>query len=212
MIVTPGSYRLGDWKLRFRRGGGATDHSISEAMLHDLSNDPAELSDLSSSNIETKSRLFSEYRAFVETRNLKPLAIRIAERKRLNQTQARQTRSATKSNGSKPGSRRIQIPENLSEARLTKVESLTKEYASEITELQMKLDNVLTDEQKEARRAGQKKALAEGLKGGKLRTAADAAAQMTDKHKKQTDDLRQAIAKLARERRARLKAIVTEKN
>ncbi len=47
---------------------------------------------------------------------------------------------------------------------------------SNITELQQKLDDVQTDEQKEARKAEQKQALAEGLKGVKLRAAADAAA------------------------------------
>ena len=77
-------------------------------------------------------------------------------------------------------------------------------------ELQKKLDNILTAEQKEARRAGQKKALAEGLKGVKLRTAADAAAGMTDKQKKQIDDLRKAISELSRERQATLQAILSE--
>ena len=53
------------------------------------------------------------------------------------------------------------------------IDRLTKDYVSK---LRQKLDDVLTDEQKEARKAEQKQALAEGLKGVKLRAAADAAA------------------------------------
>jgi hypothetical protein len=82
---------------------------------------------------------------------------------------------------------------------------------SNITELQQKLDDVQTDEQKEARKAEQKQALAEGLKGVKLRAAADAAARMTDEQKKLVDELRQVISKLSRERRSKLHAIVTDK-
>jgi hypothetical protein len=85
---------------------------------------------------------------------------------------------------------------------------VTKEYAPKIAELQKKLDDVLTDEQKEARGAGQKKALAEGKKGVKLRAAADAAANMTDEQEKQVAKLRQEIAKLSRERRAKVAEIL----
>lgn len=211
MIVTPGSYRLGDWKLRFRRGGGATAHPISEAMLHNISKDPAELADLSDSNAATKSRMYAEYRAFVDARHLKPLAVQVASRKSQKKTQHPRARPGKKGNNSKSGSRRVEIPENLSEEQRARVDRLTKEYASKISELQKKLDDVLTDEQKESRRSGQKKALAEGQKGVKLRAAADAAAQMTNEQKKQVDGLRQAIARLSRERRAKLQAIVSEK-
>ncbi len=81
MIVTPGSYRLGDWKLRFRRGGGSTDHAVGDAMLHNLSDDPAELKDVSDAHMATKNRLYAEYQAFVDARQLKPLAVQVAERK-----------------------------------------------------------------------------------------------------------------------------------
>jgi arylsulfatase A len=211
MIVTPGSYRLGDWKLRFRRGGGATDHPISEAMLHNLSKDPGELNDLSDSNAATKSRMFAEYRAFVEAQHLKPLAVQVAARKSEKKTRRSQTRPEKKGNDLRSGSRPVAISENLSEEQRARVDRLTKEHASKIAELQKKLDDVLTDVQKESRRSSQKKSLAEGLKGVKLRAASDAAANMTNEQKNQVDDLRRAIAKLSRERRAKLQAIVTEK-
>lgn len=207
MIVTPGSYRLGDWKLRFRRGGGSTNHTMSEAMLHNLSDDPAELNDVSDAHSETKTRLFADYQQFIVDRTLKPLAIQVAERKSTKKTRTRPEKTG---NDPKPSGRTVQIPDDLSEEQRAKVDSLTKEYASRIAELQKKLDNILTAEQKEARRAGQKKALAEGLKGVKLRTAADAAAGMTDKQKKQIDDLRKAISELSRERQATLQAILSE--
>jgi len=136
--------------------------------------------------------------------------VQVAERKSEKKARPARTRPEKTGNDPKPSGRTVQIPDDLSEEQRAKVDSLTKEYASRIAELQKKLDNILTAEQKEARRAGQKKALAEGLKGVKLRTAADAAAGMTDKQKKQIDDLRKAISELSRERQATLQAILSE--
>ena len=82
MVVTPGSYRLGDWKLRFARGrAGTVSRTVSDAVLHDLSKDRAEENDLSDSQPETKARLFAEYQQFVSDRKLKPLAVQVFEKK-----------------------------------------------------------------------------------------------------------------------------------
>jgi hypothetical protein len=155
--------------------------------------------------------MFAEYRAFVEAQHLKPLAVQVAARKSEKKTRRSQTRPEKKGNDLRSGSRPVAISENLSEEQRARVDRLTKEHASKIAELQKKLDDVLTDVQKESRRSSQKKSLAEGLKGVKLRAASDAAANMTNEQKNQVDDLRRAIAKLSRERRAKLQAIVTEK-
>ena len=45
------------------------------------------------------------------------------------------------------------------------IDRLTKQYVSNITGLQQKLDNVLTDKQKESRKAKQKQTLVDGRKG-----------------------------------------------
>jgi len=204
MIVTPGSYRLGNWKLRFRRGGGATDHKISEAVLHNLADDPAELKDLSDAHAKTKARLFVDYEHFIADRKLKSLALQVAARKSKKKTRSAGTRAGKGGNNAKTFRGTVQIPGDLTKDQRARIASVTKEYTPKIAELQKKLDGVLTNEQKEARRAGQKKALAEGKKGVKLR----AAAKMTDEQKKQVAKLRQEIAKLSRERRAKVAEIL----
>ncbi|MHC4516490.1 MAG: hypothetical protein ACYS5W_22735, partial [Planctomycetota bacterium] len=92
MAITPGSYRLGDWKLRFAKGGPrSVERTAAEAVLHDLSEDPAEEKDLSDSNPELKSRLFAEYRQFVADRKLKPLAVQVLEKKSQTKGRSRST-------------------------------------------------------------------------------------------------------------------------
>ena len=63
---------------------------------------------------------------------------------------------------------------------------------------------VLTDEQEQARAIAKKKALEEGKKGQSHRAAADAAVRLTDEKKKQFQNLRQAMAELTRESRAKM--------
>jgi len=85
MAVTPGSYRLGDWKLRFARGGAqVVERAAADAVLNNLADDPAEEEDLSESHSEMKARLFAEYQQFIAERKLKPQAVQVAERKNAN--------------------------------------------------------------------------------------------------------------------------------
>jgi arylsulfatase A len=205
MIVTPGSYRLGNWKLRFRRGGSSTAHAISEAMLHDLSDDPAELKDLSNAHVERKQKLFADYQQFVADRKLKPLAVQVAERKNAKKRPTKKTPKTS-------SSRRLA---NLKDAKLskeqqTRVAALNKEYGKRRVELQRQLDDLLTNDQKEARDAAKKKALAEGKGGVKLRTAMDAALNLTPDQKKKFNELRQAIGQLTREHRQNLQEVVQD--
>jgi len=209
MVVTEGSYRLGDWKLRFaRRGAHAVDRAIADAVLHNLAGDPAEQKDLSDANAETRQRLFAEYQAFVAARELKPLAVQVearkGEKKGQNKPSSPQPKAGTK------GPRPPKDPQ-ASENGPARTETLTKDYAATMAELQKKLAGVLTDEQKQARDAARKKPLAEAKKGVALRAAADAAAGMTEEQTKQVQALRQAIAKLARERRAEQQATEPKK-
>lgn len=210
MPVTPNSYRLGDWKLRFRRGGGvnSSGRSISNAFLYNLAEDPAEENDLSQANTETKQRLFAEHQAFMAAQDLKPLAKQVAAKKDAKKSKTPKTRPRPKSRGPKPAPRGVTIPENLSEEQRVQIDRVTQEYTSKLAELQKKLTGVLTNEQQAARRAGQKKAIAEGKKGVRLRAAADAAANMTAEQKKRVKDLRQEITQLARQRRAQMQSIV----
>lgn len=206
MIVTPGSYRLGNWKLRFRRGGGSTDHAISEAMLHDLSGDPAELKDLSNAHVERKQKLFADYQQFVADRKLKPLAVQVAERKNANK---RPTKKTPKMSSAPRG--RVNLKDaKLSKEQQTRVAALKKKFGKRRAELQRQLDDLLTNDQKEARDAAKKKALAEGKGGVKLRTAMDAALDLTPDQKKKFNELRQAIGRFTREHRQNLQKVVQD--
>ena len=104
MPVTPNSYRLGEWKIWFRRGGGANSsgRSISDAFLYNLADDPAEENDLSQAHTETKKRLFAEHQAFMAAQDLKPLAKQVAAKKDANKSQTPKTRPRPKSRGPKP--------------------------------------------------------------------------------------------------------------
>lgn len=90
MVVTQGSYRKGEWKLRFVRGArSSTDRAETDAVLHDLSKDPAEERDLSDTHVERKARLFAEYKQFIAERKLKPLAAEVLERRGEKQRRSR---------------------------------------------------------------------------------------------------------------------------
>lgn len=204
MVVTPGSYRLGDYKIRFRRGGGSTDHELSEAVLHNLADDPAELTDISDRQPQTKSRLFADYQQFVADRALKPLAVEVAARKNAGKRPTTRTPKKT-------SPRRGSI--NFKEADLTKeqqerIAALNREFAQRRAELQKQLDELLTSDQKQARDAAKKKALAEGKGGVKLRTAMDEALKLMPAQKKRFNELRQAIGQETRERREKLQEVV----
>ena len=77
----------------------------------------------------------------------------------------------------------------LSEQQQAKIEALTKEYASKIAELRKQIEDVFTDEQKQARAASKKNALEDGKRGMALRAAVDAAANLTDEQKKAQAEL-----------------------
>jgi len=84
---------LGDWKLRFARGGAhAEGRAVTDAVLHDLSEDPAEEKDLSQANPEKKTRLFAEYQRFIAERKLKPLAVEVLKRQSERKGRSRRPR------------------------------------------------------------------------------------------------------------------------
>jgi len=220
MAVTPGSYRLGDWKLRFARGGaGSVDRTVADAVLHNLSEDPAEEEDLSDTQSEMKTRLFEEYQQIVAERKLKPLAAQVfanksQKKKRSPNPKKNASPPRGNQNGKRPNPARgaLQVPSDvqLSEEQKTKVEALVVEYRRKIAELRASLTNVLTDEQTQTRAVAKKKALEEGKKGMTLRQVVDAAAKLTDEQKKQIQNLRQAMANVTRESREKLLEMLTD--
>jgi arylsulfatase A-like enzyme len=206
MAVTPGSFRKGDWKLTFNRGphsAAPEARNVDQASLYNLDQDLGETRDLSQSQPARKQQLFAAYREYFADLKLKSLAIQVAERKKSAKTQ---TKSAPVRRTRKAPSGQPEV--KLSKELQTEVAALKKEYVQRRAQLQKQLDALLTDDQKQARDAAKKKALAEGKGGVKLRIAMDEALNLTPTQKKKFNELRQAIARVTREHRENLQEVV----
>ena len=209
MAVTAGSFRKGDWKLTFNRGrrsAGPDERDADQASLYNLANDLGETEDLSQSQPERKQQLFAAYRKYFATRELKPLAIKVAESKQNAKTQTKPARRA----GTRPKTPNGQPDVKLSKEQQTKVTALKKGFVQRRAELQKQLDDLLTEDQKRARDTARKKALAEGKGGVKLRAAMDEALNLTPNQMKKFNELRQAIQQATREYREKLQEVVQD--
>lgn len=78
----------------------------------------------------------------------------------------------------------------------TKLDEIKKEQGPKVAELTTKLDSVLTDEQKAARKEASAKAKADGKKGKEAQAAVDEALKLTDEQKKQRAEIQPELAKL----------------
>jgi len=166
MAVTAGSFRQGDWKLTFNRGrrsAGPEECDVDQASLYNLAEDLGETRDLSQSQPKRKEQLFAAYREYFADLRLKPLAIQVAERKKNAKTQTKG--APARRAGTRPKAPNRQPAVKLSKELLAKVAVLKKEFGQRRAELQEQLDDLLTEDQKQARDAAKKKALTEG-KGG----------------------------------------------
>lgn len=98
---------------------------------------------------------------------------------------------------------------SLSAEQQAKFDAIQKEYAPRRAELQKKMNELLSDEQKAARREAAAKAKADGLKGRKANEAADAAANLTEAQKTQMADLQKEQRTLNGEIREKVTSILT---
>ena len=190
MAVTAGSFRHGDWKLTFNRGprsAGPESREASNASLYNLAEDLGETSDLSESQPKRKAQLFAAYQEYFKDRKLKPLAAQVAANKARKKPGTRTRRKPTAK--SSPAPKPAHTESDLADLRRQR------------TELMKQLEALLTDEQKQSRAKAKKQALAEGKGGVKLRTAMDAALNLTPEQKKKFTKLRQEISQLTRELR-----------
>ena len=205
MAVTAGSFRQGDWKLTFNRGrrsAGPDERGVDEASLYNLTEDLGETQDLSESQPERKQQLFAAYREYFAKRKLKPLANQVAERKKNAKMQPKNAPAPR--TGTRPKAPGGQPNVELSKEQQAKVAALKKEFGGRRAELQKQLNDLLTDDQKQARGQARKKALAEGKGGVKLRTAMDEALNLTHAQQKKFNGVRQALGQLTRSHRAEL--------
>ncbi len=203
MAVTTRSFRDGDWKLNFNRGNsGPDERDVDQASLYNLADDLGETLDLSQTQPERKQQLFAAYREYFADLKLKPLAIQVAERKKNVKTQPESARARRA--GARPKAPSSQPNVELSKEQQAKVAALKKEFGQRRAELQKQLDDLLTDDQKQARDQARKKALAEGKGGVKLRTVMDAALNLAPAQQKTFNELRQSLGQLTRSHRAEL--------
>lgn len=84
----------------------------------------------------------------------------------------------------------------LTEEQQSKLEEIKKEQGPKVAELTAKIDSVLTDEQKAARKEAAAKAKADGKTGKDAKAAVDEALKLTDEQKKHRDELQPQFAKL----------------
>jgi hypothetical protein len=187
MYNTNGTCRIGEWKIVTGRNVGQQDAvDKSQVELYNLDEDLSETTDVSEEHPEHLEQLVKAYEEFRSKWTIRPEAVMHQQGKK---------------QGSKPPSpgdaarKQEQHPGPASEAP-------DSEYRRAIGELRRKMEDVFTDEQRQARDAAKQKALEDGKRGMALRAAVDAAANLTDEQKEQLQNLRQAMGKLIREHRA----------
>lgn len=92
----------------------------------------------------------------------------------------------------------------------TKLDEIKKEQGPKLAELTKKLDSVLTDEQKAARKEAMAKAKADGKKGKEAAAAVDEALKLTDEQKKQRAEIQPELAKLQLSVKEQIHGLLTD--
>ena len=91
-----------------------------------------------------------------------------------------------------------------------KLDEIKKEQGPKISELTKKIDSLLTDEQKAARKEAAAKAKAEGKKGKEAAAAIDEALKLTDDQKKLRAEVQPELAKLQKSIKEQIHGLLTE--
>lgn len=113
--------------------------------------------------------------------------------------------------GGKAAAAAIKLPPGieLSAEQQAKVEELNKQYGPRLQELAKKSGEILSPEQRKARKEAGDAAKAEGKKGKEVQEAVDAALKLSDEQKKQLDDVQAQQKALQAEIRGKLEEILT---
>lgn len=98
----------------------------------------------------------------------------------------------------------------LTEEQQAKLDEIKKDQGPKVAELNTKLDSVLTDEQKAARKEANAKVKAEGKKGKEAKAAMDEALKLTDEQKKHRAELQPELAKLQVSIKEQINALLTD--
>ena len=92
----------------------------------------------------------------------------------------------------------------------TKLDEIKKDQGPKIAELTAKLDELLTAEQKTARKEAVAKARADGKKGKEAATAVDEALKLTDEQKKQRGEVQPELTKLQGAIKEKIHGLLTD--
>jgi len=98
----------------------------------------------------------------------------------------------------------------LTEEQTAKLAEIKKEYTPKFQTLGKKNNDILTKEQRKARREAQQKAKDEGKKGKQMQAAVEAALMLSDDQKKQMDEVKAETAKLKSEMETKVVALLTD--
>lgn len=98
----------------------------------------------------------------------------------------------------------------LTSEQQTKLDEIKNEQAPKVVELNKKLDAVLTDEQKTARKDASAKAKEEGKKGKEMTAAVEEALKLTDEQKKARKESEEELNKLRQTVREQIHGFLTE--
>lgn len=106
----------------------------------------------------------------------------------------------------------FQLPKEiaLTADQQTKMDTLKKEFGPKIAELQKQSNDVLTKEQREARKAATDKAKADGLKGKASQDAVNAAINATPEQKEKLASVKKELDPILAEVKKQIENLLTE--
>lgn len=105
----------------------------------------------------------------------------------------------------------FQLPKEitLSTEQQTKMNTLKKEFGPKIAELQKKSNDILTKEQRDARKAANDKAKTDGLKGKAVQEAVDAAIKASPEQKEQLAAVKKELDPIITEVKKQIENLLT---
>lgn len=105
----------------------------------------------------------------------------------------------------------VRVPRTvqLTDEQKTEVAAINKEYGPKLQELRAKLDGLLSDEQKQARRQVTRANREAKLKRKAAKQAIDEALKLTDEQKKQMAEVQAQVSTLRKEAREKFVALLT---
>ncbi|HET6425263.1 MAG TPA: hypothetical protein VFG20_16365 [Planctomycetaceae bacterium] len=117
-----------------------------------------------------------------------------------------------KPNASGENAQVFQLPKEitLTAEQQAKMDTLKKEFGPKIAELQKKSNEILTKEQREARKAAADKAKADGLKGKAMQDAVNAAVNATPEQKEKLAAVKKELDPLITEVKKQIENFLTE--